>query len=112
MYTCAHCRRPFFLHESACPFCGAGAPAGRVARRALNAVGGVVSAMVLMACYGAPPKDIESREDFDGDGYSDLDDCDDEDSGTHPGASEVCDDDVDNDCDEVTDTADADCREG
>lgn len=36
-------------------------------------------------------------------------DCDDTDPDIHPGAAEVCDDDVDNDCDELLDCLDSDC---
>ncbi len=37
-------------------------------------------------------------EDLDGDGFHELDDCDDGDADTHPGAPELCDS-IDNDCD-------------
>ena len=50
--------------------------------------------------------------DVDGDGYDDVacggDDCDDSDSAINPGALEVCDDTVDDDCDGSDLTADAD----
>ncbi|MCA9773425.1 MAG: DUF4215 domain-containing protein, partial [Myxococcales bacterium] len=62
-------------------------------------------------------------QDTDGDAYadpigecegSDLElcgavDCDDADPAVHPGAGEVCDDGIDNDCDGDVDAADADC---
>ena len=41
--------------------------------------------------------------DADGDGWSEDEDCDDHDSSVHPGASEVCGNDVDDDCDGVID---------
>lgn len=44
--------------------------------------------------------------DVDGDGWSADDDCDDADATVHPGAEEVCGDEVDQDCDGV---ADEDC---
>ncbi len=45
-------------------------------------------------------------DDVDGDGYStcdDPEDCDDGDETVYPGAAEICDDGVDNDCDGLTD---------
>ena len=47
-------------------------------------------------------------EDADEDGYTDND-CDDDDPAVHPGATEVCDDTVDNDCDSFVDGDDTDC---
>jgi hypothetical protein len=58
--------------------------------------------------------------DNDGDGYYVYDpvwcpagnDCDDNNAAVHPGAVEVCDDGVDNDCDGLVDCADPDCTCG
>ena len=51
--------------------------------------------------------------DDDGDGYEDEacggDDCDDADSTVNPGADEICDDLIDNDCDGLADLDDPDC---
>ena len=53
--------------------------------------------------------------DDDDDGYyaesgcGDETDCDDDDPQVHPGAAEICDDDVDNDCDDAIDCDDGDC---
>jgi hypothetical protein len=52
--------------------------------------------------------------DADGDGHGDAschggDDCDDQDAARHPGAREICDDDIDNDCDHLRDCGDDDC---
>ena len=54
-----------------------------------------------------------SCTDADNDGACrETDDCDDADSSVHPGADEVCDDGVDNDCDGLVDTADPGCQTG
>jgi predicted outer membrane repeat protein len=57
-------------------------------------------------CDGDVDDDDTDCWDADADGYPAFEDCDDEDADIHPGAEEVCDD-VDNDCDGVTDNADA-----
>jgi MYXO-CTERM domain-containing protein len=62
---------------------------------------------------GAPWVDEDTGRDeldgdLDGDGYGD-DDCNDADASAYPGAEEVCDDGVDNDCDGDSDDGDSDC---
>ena len=47
--------------------------------------------------------------DADADGYIASSDCNDANAAINPGADELCDDLIDNDCDDFTDTADADC---
>ncbi len=64
-----------------------------------------------LACLDCDDDDyFANLDDVDGDGYATChDDCDDEDASINPGEVEVCDDGVDNDCDETTDeTVDAD----
>lgn len=54
-----------------------------------------------------------SCTDADNDSYClESGDCDDADPLVHPGAAEVCDDNVDNDCDGLVDTADPACQTG
>jgi hypothetical protein len=51
-----------------------------------------------------------SCTDADGDGFClEGNDCDDTDASINPGAEEVCDDTIDNDCDGKTDCPDSDC---
>ncbi len=48
--------------------------------------------------------------DSDGDGFSGSVDCDDSDPAIKPGATEVCNDGKDNDCNGVADAADPACE--
>ncbi|MEC7949447.1 MAG: MopE-related protein [Myxococcota bacterium] len=65
-------------------------------------------AILLTGCEAAKPVGIDegsnvaAEQDRDGDGYSDQEDCDDDDASVHPGALEICDG-VDNDCDDQID---------
>jgi len=54
----------------------------------------------------------KDAQDKDKDGYTtDGGDCNDADADIYPGASEVCDDGVDNDCDDAIDCQDSDCAQ-
>jgi len=54
--------------------------------------------------------DDAAPSDVDGDGVTEEDgDCNDDDASIFPGADEVCDDSVDNDCDTLSDCEDDDC---
>lgn len=59
-----------------------------------------ICALALMGCPSQDDDPIFT--DADGDGYSAVDDCNDEDAGVNPGAEEVCND-VDDNCDGETD---------
>lgn len=55
-------------------------------------------------------KDVSSpREDKDNDGFAIFEDCNDVNAAVHPGAQEICDDGLDNDCNDAIDTADSAC---
>jgi len=54
----------------------------------------------------------ELVDDYDADGYTICqEDCDDEDFSVYPGADEVCNDGIDNDCDDAIDCLDSDCAQ-
>lgn len=86
----------------------------------MNLMGGVVTSVVLAACYGAPgqfptptsPDDTAQPVDDDADGYTSDVDCNDMDATIHPDAVEDCGDGIDNDCDGAIDTADEECVPG
>lgn len=69
----------------------------------------LLTPLVLAACYGTgfDPKDSDTAvPDNDGDSYDALVDCNDDDAAINPGATEICDDGVDNNCDQLTDAED------
>lgn len=59
---------------------------------------------VLLALGGCAEDKEDGTLDADGDGYDVNDDCDDGDADVNPGADELCDDGIDNNCDGVDDT--------
>ena len=58
------------------------------------------------------PEETPLTCDSDGDGYHDVWDCAPDDPTIHPEGTEVCDDGLDNDCDEDIDGLDEDCPPG
>ena len=122
MIQCARCDRYIRTDETACPFCKGPGPL----RTGLSALGGAVTTLVLAACYGAPgggigdtgpfdtgpattTGDTGGGPDADGDGFGSERDCDDANPAINPGAPEICDDGIDNDCDGLIDAADPEC---
>ena len=99
MWKCSECDRHVLPVVQVCPFC----TTLRVAKLGTA----VVTPIVLSACYGAPPCGPDELIDVDNDGFFeplgfcdwyDID-CDDSDPAVNPGAEEICDDGIDNDCD-------------
>lgn len=57
MNHCTACQKHFFLHENACPHCGAAIAGGRMSRFVRQArMGGLMlfTALTTTACYGSP----------------------------------------------------------
>jgi len=115
LLTCASCEGFLPRAASACPHCGAAAPApaGKSGLNALGASLGTLAAsgavaMTLMACYGGPPCDVgpcgppvtcDSGVDQDGDGFCSDSDCNDLDASIFPGNSDAPGDGIDSNCD-------------
>ncbi len=86
------CTNDVLLPNGASPMINAGDPS------ILDGDGSVSD----IGAYGGPDNDIE---DADGDGFANVVDCDDADASINPGATEVVDDGIDQDCDGIDLTA-------
>ena len=81
MKVCHHCHSHFM--ENTCPHCPSSpSKTGAIALSVILGVG-LVACNRGEALYGVPI----TEEDLDGDGYTNLVDCDDEDPYTYPGAA-------------------------
>jgi len=104
MWECESCHRHVLRVSPVCPFC---------THRRISALGLAVATPVLLsACYGLPPCQSKDFRDADGDGYTTVvgycnphstasQDCDDSDPSINPGAEEICDNKVDENCDGI-----------
>jgi hypothetical protein len=107
MERCHACDRHLLFEESACPFCGVASRVRQVASTTWQVAMGGFTAIFLAACYGVAGKyDTGIDDDIDGDGYSGVVDCDDHNAAVHPGGVEVCRNELDDDCDGLTDKED------
>jgi hypothetical protein len=78
----------------------------------LAAIGGCAPSFGDKPATAGPDKEIVGAPDADGDGFNAGLDCDDADAAINPGASEMCGDGIDNDCDGAIDGADGNAARG
>jgi hypothetical protein len=99
---CAGCGQHVLQSVSSCPHCLSRFPStsSRIPTAAalLMGLGMAGCDQAVEDIYGVPNFDTAFRADEDGDGFSVVDDCDDEDSSIYPGAEEIPGDGIDQNC--------------
>ena len=108
MENCSSCKRLIIDQSEKCPFCH---QIRWSIPRSVKLLGASATAFVMSACYGIGPEYSKSlSEDVDGDQVTAFDgDCNDYDASIHPMAEEICDDQIDNNCNGFVDQEDPDC---
>ena len=115
---CASCGCHHGAGQATCPHCGArrattaaGLPVLPAAALAMGLAAATGLSCTGAAKYGGGDSWDSGVADADHDGWDASEDCDESNSDVNPGAAEVCENGVDDDCDGDTDDDDADCAE-
>ena len=121
---CGSCARHILSSDNQCPHCGDSISFSQQSSpRRMSMATALLFGFSLGACGdkddtssepivqpSAEPEYGVAMVDNDEDGFFEyVDDCDDNDPAINPDAEEICDDGVDNDCDQSIDADDPDC---